>query len=167
MLSLIAVAGFVFAQAESVTRYKCVRETGERVFAADCASVGGKLVPYEIDAAQAKADEEAFARSQKRALEVHKQQQNTKDIIGKLKARCASEWADDFTMQKYCFDKQNEAWDRMLPALDRYSHATGTKEQQALAKCAGEWFDAKAGAFDFVMFEYCWERQTEAIRALR
>lgn len=72
-----------------------------------------------------------------------------------IKSKCAREWPDDFSMRKYCQDKQYEG----LWAL-RNRNMSGKALSMIRSKCAREWPD------DFSMRNYCENQQLKALRAL-
>lgn len=71
-----------------------------------------------------------------------------------IRSKCASEWPDDFRMQKYCQDQQFEG----LRALR--SRVMAGPLAPIRSKCAQEWLD------DFRMRDYCETQQLEALRQL-
>ena len=73
-----------------------------------------------------------------------------------VKRKCASEWSDDFRMQKYCIDQQLES----AATLGRRSMLT-TDERTIRTKCATEWPD------DYRMRNYCEEQQLKALASIR
>jgi len=76
------------------------------------------------------------------------------DATPLIRARCASKWSGDYSMQKYCQDKQFEALRKLR----------SRRMQGALAEirtsCAEKWGD------DYSMRDYCEEKQLKALREL-
>ena len=71
------------------------------------------------------------------------------------RARCRSEWRDDFEMQNFCIEQQETAYQnrplgRVAPDLEA-----------ARARCRSEWRD------DFEMQNFCIEQQETAYRNRR
>ena len=72
------------------------------------------------------------------------------------KQRCAADWSDDFSMQKYCLDEQREAFaslQKIIPNLN-------DDLSRSYAKCTSDWSD------DFSTRLYCIEEQEGAYDSL-
>jgi hypothetical protein len=71
-----------------------------------------------------------------------------------IKNKCLQDWPQDFVMQKYCIDQQNEA----LAKLKIRTSANTPKG--VFVKCEREWH------YDFQMREYCIQEQVKSMNAL-
>ena len=71
---------------------------------------------------------------------------------------CASQWPDDFRMQKHCYDKQIEAAGKAAVLRDRVARTSAL--QAAADACAEQWKIPEA--YDFRMVNHCVTRQIEA-----
>ncbi len=72
-----------------------------------------------------------------------------------IKNKCSQDWPQDFVMQKYCIDQQNEALAKLK------SRTSANTPQSIIDKCERDWH------FDFQMREYCESEQFKAYRSLR
>ncbi len=96
----------------------------------------------------------AMQQKVEKALRVSAEPPSDADAAAIISAKCASEWPDDFRMQKYCKDQQYEG----LRAL-RTRQMTGVLAK-IRSKCASDWPD------DFRMRDYCEKQQLKAFREL-
>lgn len=72
------------------------------------------------------------------------------------KQRCASEWSDDFSMQKYCLDEQRKAFAGLQEVIPNLNDDLS----RSYANCTSDWKD------DFVMRLYCIGEQEKAYDSL-
>ena len=85
----------------------------------------------------------------------------------KINARCASEWADDYRMQKYCRKKEAEGKAKVDSFVTRYGLKTGsegTPYAAMLRKCSADWTDGYGPHWR--MLAYCLKKQEDAYRAM-
>lgn len=73
-----------------------------------------------------------------------------------IRAKCAKDFPDDFSTQKYCVDKQTEAVGKL-----QVRTMSGTDERTIRTKCEKDFPD------DFSTRNYCEEQQLKALRLLR
>ena len=81
-----------------------------------------------------------------------------------IRAKCTKEWATDYVMQKHCIERQNAA----LISVNRYLDQIKDDEDvqtDTLLKCSSDWKDEIG--YDWVMVNYCIDKQTESYRALQ
>lgn len=166
MLSTAILVLAMLPTADTVTRYKCVRPTGERVFTGNCAAVGGKQVPYEVDAAVAAAEDQRTKRVLEAAEKSKADRAASQQSVDVVKSYCADQWPTDFRMQQYCFNQQVEAVAELAPLYKLYGSSEGSKEWIALAKCSSDWEKPAFKTYDYRMVLYCFRRQKEAIDAM-
>ena len=72
------------------------------------------------------------------------------------KQRCATQWSDDFSTQKYCIDEQRKAFAELqaiIPTLNEDLAKTNDK-------CTSDWRD------DFTMQLYCIQEQAQSYENL-
>lgn len=93
------------------------------------------------------------------------------DWLDKVKLYCANKWADDFSMQKYCINKQKTAYykvnsyknDRIGKDFD-YGETKENPYSRILKKCLLKWINKKEPQWDMV--GYCLDKQTSAYEDL-
>lgn len=66
---------------------------------------------------------------------------------------CRAEWQNDFAMQKFCIEKQNDAKNWINSAVD----ASDQEDKQVLDRCRSEW------PGDHAMTKFCIEKQVQGI----
>ena len=72
------------------------------------------------------------------------------------KQRCASEWSDDFSMQKFCLDEQSKAFGNLQAVIPNLNDDLS----RSYTNCTEEWRD------DFSMRLFCIEEQQRAYDSL-
>ena len=68
------------------------------------------------------------------------------------KQRCASEWSDDFSMQKFCLDEQSKAFGNLQAVIPSLNNDL----LRSYTNCMADWRD------DFSMRLFCIEEQQRA-----
>lgn len=76
--------------------------------------------------------------------------------ISIIRAKCAKDWPDDFTMRAYCQKQQDEG----LAELHRRS-MNSPDHRTIRTKCAKDWQE------DFLMRNYCEDQQLKALASIR
>jgi hypothetical protein len=74
-----------------------------------------------------------------------------------IKAKCATDWPDDYSMRAYCTEQQREAVATLNHTAGQMSSGVGA---QIRTKCARDWPN------DYTMRVYCESQQVEAVGAL-
>ena len=84
-----------------------------------------------------------------------------------INLRCSAKWGDDFSMQDYCRQKQLGAAAWMYDYIKRYGITTKHQpvEGKILEKCYNKWTDSFGP--DWVMVQYCTEKQLAAYRRVK
>ena len=70
--------------------------------------------------------------------------------LNEIKSKCVSEWGTDYSMIKYCFNKQARA----------RSILVGYPNNEIKSSCKRQW------GTDYSMVKYCFDKQTKAKREL-
>ena len=70
--------------------------------------------------------------------------------LNEIKSKCVSEWGTDYSMIKYCFNKQVRA----------RSIVVGYPDNEIKSSCKRQW------GTDYSMVKYCFDKQTKAKREL-
>jgi hypothetical protein len=92
---------------------------------------------------------------------------STEDLI---KERCAAEWPSDFSMQKYCREKQSRglhdvgAWLKRHGVSGDSCKAKKTPWCQMAGLCFGEWADEFGP--DWAMVGYCLKKQETSYKEM-
>ena len=84
----------------------------------------------------------------------------------KINARCASEWGDNFRMQKYCRKQQGEGKsdvDRFVTRHGLKTGSEGTPYAAMLRGCSADWTDEFGP--NWRMLAYCLKKQEDAYRS--
>jgi hypothetical protein len=79
------------------------------------------------------------------------------DTVAVIRAKCATDWPDDFAMRAHCQKRQDDG----VTALQRRSMNSTSEQVTIRTKCTKDWPD------DFAMRNYCEERQLEALKSIR
>lgn len=72
------------------------------------------------------------------------------------KQKCSATWSDDFSMQKFCLDKQSKAFESLQKVIPNLN----IDLSPAYEKCTSDWGE------DFSMRLHCIERQKQAYGTL-
>ncbi len=86
----------------------------------------------------------------------------------KINARCASEWAGDYRMQKYCRDKEATGKADVSRFVKKYGLTTGsedTPQAAMLRNCSADWTDEFGPHWR--MLAYCLKKQEDAYRTMQ
>ncbi|MDX8443866.1 hypothetical protein [Mesorhizobium australafricanum] len=83
------------------------------------------------------------------------------DPMAGIKAGCAAEWPDDYSMQEFCIDNQSKS---LSQVADIYHSNQDDQERAILAKCYKDWRTATGS--NWVMVEFCYQQQHDAYKCL-
>jgi hypothetical protein len=75
-----------------------------------------------------------------------------------VRAHCAREWGNDFSMQAFCRKRGREGADTFTRLYIRYRGTPGMID--AIRECLGQW--TSGGSVDFSMAAFCATRQEQA-----
>lgn len=90
------------------------------------------------------------------------QAESVDEITAAMKADCAAEWAGDFAMQEFCYNRQVKAYNNLVPISQ---NEKDDNLRGALAKCLDDW--TTANGQDWAMVEFCYGRQRDAYRRMK
>ena len=96
-------------------------------------------------------------------LKLKEEKQKRERMLTEIKYFCADKWKEDYTMVKYCRDKQNKSFERMMKRRETRKELEigGSPYGRILINCMKKW-QVSAYSYDWTMVEYCNKNQTDA-----
>lgn len=82
-----------------------------------------------------------------------------------MRQRCEADWPDDFRMQRFCLDQQQEGRRSIRRWLSENEAKASQQLKTAVLRCHVEWLDAHG--YDWKMVNFCVDQQHKAYRILR
>ena len=93
------------------------------------------------------------------------------DVQGQIKAFCADKWGPDYRMQKYCIEKEVEAYREAAVWIQANCNlregAVLTPLDHIAAGCIVKWTLPNDAGYQWSMVRYCINTQVEAYEALQ
>lgn len=94
------------------------------------------------------------------------------DTLNDIKTYCANEWGTDYSMQKYCINKERNAFVEVMEYLEKHKEKIITQNEtvfnpyaQIADKCTSEW--TQGDFIQWSMVNYCINKQTSAYEELQ
>jgi hypothetical protein len=112
----------------------------------------------------AQVKKEIEKRNQKEIPQQKKVEKPKRSLEEDIKILCSSRWPDDYSMQKFCVDKQIKSASNCFELSQKYPE--GSEERKIIRKCMTRWYDKDKNVIDFSMSEFCIKKQIEAYRSL-
>jgi hypothetical protein len=144
----------VFVQSAIADRYtKCIDTNGNVIYSNVGCPAGYRIVEEtEVSSPRPPINSPMSTNN-------YSQQTTPINVEQEIERKCQSEWPGDYKMQKYCQDRQYEAY-RSLTSGASQSGVPASVEQSIIRKCQSEW------PGDYRMQKYCQDKQYEAYRSL-